>query len=304
MADESTILSYIIRAQDQAKALLQGQLSQLSNLTKEVQRQTQEQQKASRATQDTVRGYQQQGDALDKLIQKQNQFAQQNQRTIQGLTAVNSILQAGTTVNAQQAGAINALNTAVQRNSDFMHQNGAEWNTLIAQMKFGSQLTPQVVAQFGQLGSQFINVTTQSAQATKAYQQQSNALEQLAQQQQRVAQSNSKTLAGFNVVGQSLQVGRPVDTQQAEAFKLLNAEVQKNSAFIQQNVTAWISLLSQMRVGGQVTAQNIQQFANLSKQYELLINETSQFTKALVPQANALEQLIQKEQQLAQQSAR
>jgi hypothetical protein len=155
MADEQTILEYIVRAQDEARGLLQQQVNVIEKLSAAVIALTANQQKQVAQMQQGARAATQQGDSLDKLIRLHDGVQKATQRTIQGFQAMSGALQAGSKLTLVQTSWLGGLNTAVQQNSGFMAKNGQEWNSLMAQMTTGTQVTPRMVAQFTSMGQAF-----------------------------------------------------------------------------------------------------------------------------------------------------
>lgn len=155
MADEQIILDFIIKAQDQARGILAAQLQLMNQMSTQIQSISASTQKQIATAQASTRANQQQGDSLDRLIRLHDNLQKQQQRVVRGFEAMNVSLQQGGKLNQIQVGWLNSLNRAVQQNSGFMAQNGAQWNAVFAQMKVGTQLTPQLVGQFQKLGQQF-----------------------------------------------------------------------------------------------------------------------------------------------------
>ena len=170
MADDSTILEYIIRAQDQAKGLLQQQVTLLGQLASGVNTLIAQQGRSAQAAQAAAKAATTQGDSLDRLIRLYDQLQQANARVTKGFEAMNVSLQQGTKLNQVQVSWLNSLNTAVQQNTAFVGKHGQAWNTLMGQMQVGTTVTPQLLGQFQQLGQAWNNTTASGAQTAASLQ--------------------------------------------------------------------------------------------------------------------------------------
>lgn len=159
MADESVILDYVIKAQDQARGLLADQVKLLGQLSTGISTLVSNQQRQMQAAAAAAKAHQNQGDSLDRLIRLYDQLQKTNQRTVRGFEAMNTSMQAGGKLNQVQVSWLQALNKAVQQNSSFMQSNGQAWNGLMGQMKVGTQVTPQLIGQFNALGKAFQQAT-------------------------------------------------------------------------------------------------------------------------------------------------
>lgn len=175
MADESVILDYVIRAQDQARGLLASQVALLQQLSTGINALVQHQEKSAQAAAAAAKSHQAQGDSLDRLIRLYDQFQRSNQKTLKGFEAMNMSLQEGSKLNAAQVGWLRALNTAVQQNSGFMAQNGQQWNQFMGQVKMGTQVTPQFIGQLNTLHQQFQKSTGSALTKAQALQNVSTA---------------------------------------------------------------------------------------------------------------------------------
>lgn len=167
MADDSVILQYIIAAQDQARGLLQQQVTLLGQLASGVNALIAQQSKSAQSAQAAAKAAMSQGDSLDRLIKLYDQLQQANARVTKGFEAMNLSLQQGSKLNQVQVGWLNSLNSAVQQNTSFMGQHGQAWNNLMGQFKMGTTLTPQLVGQFQQLGAAW-NTSTQTGNQAAA----------------------------------------------------------------------------------------------------------------------------------------
>jgi hypothetical protein len=171
VADEQTILEYIIRAQENARGLLEGQTRVLQQMATAVTQVAQAQQAQATRAQASVRANTQQGDSLDKLIRQYDAFQKSNERTKRGFEAMQQSLQGSSKLSLVQAAQFGALGKAVQGNSQFMTQYGAQWTALNAQMTAGARITPQMTAQLGALRQNFQQVAQGAGQTQTGFQQ-------------------------------------------------------------------------------------------------------------------------------------
>jgi hypothetical protein len=170
VADEQVILDVIVKAQDQARGLLDQQVKLLQQLSSGISTMVSHQQRSAQAAAAAAKAHQNTGDSLDRLIRLYDGLTRNQARAVKGFEAMNVSLQAGGRLNQVQASWLQSLGTAVQQNTGFMQQHGQAWNAFIAQAKVGTQITPQMTQQLNQLGQQFQATTVAAHNKVNALQ--------------------------------------------------------------------------------------------------------------------------------------
>lgn len=310
MADDSTILSYIIQAQDQARGLLEQQVQVLTKMSAGIDQVVAATRRQVGVAQQSTTATAKQADGMMRLLRTQTELENSNKRTLAAFNAVSTSITSGNQTWAARVGMVKQLDAAVQKNSTFMTRYGQQWTELTNKLKAAGPVSQQTIAQLNQGAMTFGSVAKEqkspvafgqaqaaqtaqqtaqqareqakaAAEAARAAQQQGNALDGLVRQQQAVSASNQRLVQGFGAVNQILGQGGTISKQTAAGLQVLNTSMQANSAFMQKYGQQWNTLISQMQAGAQITPQMAKQFNQLGSAFQQTTGQSGQTVNAL-----------------------
>lgn len=307
MADESTILEYIVRAQDQARGLLEQQVQVLTKMAAGIENVVAATRRQVGVATQSAQATGKQADGMMRLLRTQTELENSNKRTLSAFTAVTNALSSGNKTWAERVGMVKQLDAAVQKNSLFMERYGRQWTDLTAKLRaagplaagtvqdlqrgalaFGATAQEQrnPVKAFGQQQAQQAAQTAKAQaqaaqQAAAAAKQQGDALDQLIRSQRAVDQSNARLVQGFTAVNGILRQGGQISQQTAAGIQTLSAGVTANANFMRQYGQQWTSVVAQMQAGAAVTPQLTKQVQQLGSAFQQTTGQAQPANSAL-----------------------